>query len=389
MKDDSKKPQDEDFSSDDLFFDLMEESRKDALREKDCGRQGFNVLTQDVFAALGNKEGIDVSQRLRLLWVRIQKTNNKKVEMRRNMRRMYYLSAACVVFVLFLSFLYLNEVYKNRQQADSIAAFYERKTLHQKSQVENIELISGDDVLELEGKSVEIDYRSNSLEATDGIKSEIPETSEEYSQIRVPYGKRAFLSLYDGTKMWINAGTTVVYPNHFPEKLREVFVDGEVYLEVARDEKRPFVVKTNALDVEVLGTIFNVSSYRSDKKTSVVLVEGSVDVLSKGKSKTRLKPKQMYVLDDNKQATVETVNVENYISWHDGVYVFQNESIENVLRRLSRYYNVTMTLPNKPSNISCSGKLELKDDIKEIIAGIAEVASISYVIVDDEYSIRY
>ncbi len=94
------------------------------------------------------------------------------------------------------------------------------------------------------------------------LQESVTDEEHSFNQLIVPNGKRSTLALEDGTKMWINAGSRVIYPNKFKKNKREIYVDGEVYMEVARDEERPFVVKTNMLDVQVLGTSFNVMAYK-------------------------------------------------------------------------------------------------------------------------------
>ncbi|MPN35310.1 hypothetical protein SDC9_182807 [bioreactor metagenome] len=96
----------------------------------------------------------------------------------------------------------------------------------------------------------------------------------------------------------------------------------------------------------------------------------------------------MYAYTDQ-SATLRNVDVENYISWKDGIYIFKNEPIEDILLRLSRYYNVTMKLPSSPSGINCSGKLELKDDLNELLNGLSEITSMSYGVKDNEYRIKF
>jgi len=209
-----------------------------------------------------------------------------------------------------------------------------------------------------------------------------------FNQLRVPYGKRAFLKLSDGTSLWVNTGTTVIYPTKFAKDKREIYVEGEVFAEVFHDSSHPFIIKTEKLDVQVLGTVFNISAYKEDKQTNVVLVSGSVNVKPKNGKATVIKPNQLFAYTEQ-ASTLREVDVENYTSWHDGNYIFHNEPIENVLLRLSRYYNVTMKLPTSPSGISCSGKLELKDNLTQLLNGLSEISTMSFAVKDNEYRIKF
>ena len=123
-----------------------------------------------------------------------------------------------------------------------------------------------EDEIEVNGRSSNSTYKSR-------IDADVT-----YSTLLVPYGKRSFLTLRDGTKVWINSGTEVRFPVNMEGKERSIYVDGEIYIEVAKDKERPFYVHTSGFDVRVYGTKFNVTSYKADKEKSVVLVDNGIDV---------------------------------------------------------------------------------------------------------------
>ena len=114
-----------------------------------------------------------------------------------------------------------------------------------------------------------------------------------FNQIIVPPGKRTNVVFADGTKICVNAGTRVVYPEVFLDDSREIYVEGEIYLEVFRDESRPFIVRTEKMNVRVLGTTFNISAYKNQTESSVVLVEGKVEVELINKQKIKVSPNEM------------------------------------------------------------------------------------------------
>ncbi len=120
----------------------------------------------------------------------------------------------------------------------------------------------------------------------------------------------------------------------------------------------------------------------------MVLVTGSLKVKSKEGASTVIEQNQLYTLND-KYVSVKNVNVENYTSWHKGIYIFDKEPIENILLRLSRYFNVKIDISEPHTNISCSGKLELKDSIEDILRGLSEVTSFSYLEDKKEYKINF
>lgn len=206
-----------------------------------------------------------------------------------------------------------------------------------------------------------------------------------FNQLVVPTGKRSSLVLVDGTKVWVNSGSRVVYPVTFEKEKREIYVDGEVFLDVMPDKTCPFIVKTNKMNIRVLGTAFNVNAYENDKEQSVVLVSGKVNVQEKTKQLERnLAPNEMFITPEEGSTSVRTVDVTNYVSWKDGLYRFNSEDLSVILNRLSRYYGVEIILKNSSLNVKCSGKLYLKDDFKTIMNNLSEMFSIKYEWIDNK-----
>jgi len=223
------------------------------------------------------------------------------------------------------------------------------------------------DEIEVNGRSSNSSYKSQ-------IDADV-----EYSTLLVPYGKRSFLTLRDGTKIWINSGTELRFPANMEKKGRGIYVNGEIYIEVAKDETSPFYVRTSEFDVRVYGTKLNVTSYKADLNKSVVLVEGSVSVLTKEKEAEEifLHPNQMYKTDQpgNK---VTDVNALQYITWKDGIWQFTSERLENIVLRLSRYYGIKIHCDEISAAKSCTGKLVLFDDINETLQIIEEIFGVKY-----------
>ncbi|WP_438422875.1 FecR family protein [Aquimarina macrocephali] len=182
-------------------------------------------------------------------------------------------------------------------------------------------------------------------------KNNIAEVKPSINTLKVPYGRKFQLELSDGTIVHVNAGSTLKFPVRFiAGQVREVELSGEAYFEVARNEEAPFIVSTNGIKTEVLGTKFNVSSYTDDPFSEVVLVEGSVGVF---KNKDRfnkdidqiLKPNQKAsLLKSGQNLNISTVKTENYTAWVDGILLFKNESFENIIKKLERSYDKKITI---------------------------------------------
>ncbi|MBF4471704.1 FecR family protein [Flavobacterium sp. HJJ] len=182
------------------------------------------------------------------------------------------------------------------------------------------------------------------------------ETSLEklvYNTLKIPNGKRFELELSDGTIVHLNSGTTLKYPVKFiAGENRQVFLEGEAFFDVAKDKTHPFIVNADKLNIRVLGTHFNVSSFPEDDLTDVVLVEGSVGMYSVNENfdankNTILKPglKGSFNKDNNRISTKE-VNTELYTAWINGGLIFRNISFSNICKKLERRYDVTIIIKN-------------------------------------------
>lgn len=190
----------------------------------------------------------------------------------------------------------------------------------------------------------------------------------------VPKGKRIHLTLADGTKMYVNAASHIVYPSVFNADKREIVVEGEVYLEVAHNPEVPFIVKTKGLDVKVLGTVFNVTAYEKND-ISVVLVNGSVEVKSGEKEKMLLSPSHKARLKDG-VLKKEKVDITKYICWKDNMMLLDQDPVSEVLDNLSRYYGVAIWYDKPIAGRRLSGKLDLCESIEEVLDIVKESASL-------------
>ena len=201
-----------------------------------------------------------------------------------------------------------------------------------------------------------------------------------FNQLLVPYGKQTTLTLADGTRVWVNAGSRLIYPSAFDDDRREIYAEGEIYIEVAHDAARPFTLHTGKMDIRVLGTRFYVSSYGRDRAQEVVLRSGSVSVAPTGAPERgiRIEPDQRASLDTAGTFRIRKVRAEDYISWIHGYYRFDNTPLSDVLARLARYYNRTFDCSPEVGVMTISGKLELNDDPGEVLRVLSLTAPIRF-----------
>jgi hypothetical protein len=218
------------------------------------------------------------------------------------------------------------------------------------------------------------------------LNKTIQTESSKMIEMVVPFGKKSQLTLEDGTKVWLNAGSRMAFPSKFTGNKREIFLEGEGYFEVAHNQKLPFYVNTGEIAIKVLGTKFNVSAYESDKLIETVLIEGKISISEKSvlsfmKRESILMPNQKASYDRNDRSIVvkDEPNVGYAISWTEGSFRFYRQSINEVLNKLQRYYNVKFILSSGfPAEDLITGKLYLKDSIEEIMKSLDIVAKIQY-----------
>jgi ferric-dicitrate binding protein FerR (iron transport regulator) len=202
-----------------------------------------------------------------------------------------------------------------------------------------------------------------------------------WAEIYSPNGARTQFSLPDGTKGWLNSNTKLKYPLDFKEN-RHLDLTGEAYFEVTHNKRSPFVVSTPNLDIEVLGTIFSVSAIEGENTTDVVLEKGKVAVENqKIKLKATLEPNEKLIFNnENKNFQTVVVNAQQYNSWKDGLLVFRNEPLSEVFKRLSRWYNVRITIEDQQINRYKYRATFRDEPIEEVIRLIAITVPIEYVV---------
>ena len=195
-------------------------------------------------------------------------------------------------------------------------------------------------------------------------------TTEEsiitYQTLYVPAGQRAELILPDSTRVWLNAHSKLIYPVSFGKGNRQVELNGEAYFDVVHNEKQPFIVKTRQMDIQVLGTEFNVTSYSSDFEVS--LLRGCIELSSPNLSSTyRMKEKEHIKLKNNK-LIINNITDYDYFRWKEGLICFNNESVATIIEKLKLYYDINIETHNKKFlNSRYSGKFRTKDGIEQVL----------------------
>lgn len=187
--------------------------------------------------------------------------------------------------------------------------------------------------------------------------------SEQFNTIIVPPGQRINLILSDNTNLWLNANTTFRYPTEFAKENRTVFLNGEAYFEVTKNEKKPFIVKTGHGDIHVTGTTFNVEAYSKFNSFETSLFEGGVDICKNESKLVTLLPNQKSILVDNKLLVSKITDCDQYL-WRDGLIAFKSKELEEILLTLEKYFDVDIQiLTDKLPQHTYTGKFRQSDGV--------------------------
>jgi len=214
---------------------------------------------------------------------------------------------------------------------------------------------------------------------TEQINNKI--TSNQLNHVIVPYGKRIEIYLSDGSHIWLNSGSKFSYPSTFAAKSREVYLLGEAFLEVAKNPESPFYLKTADVKIRVTGTKFNVISYDEDAIVKTVLVEGSVQVQQNklfAKSINLHPGEQAIYVKENQNIFKDKADVDVSTSWINGYLIIDKEPVTEVLKKLGRYYNQSIIVGKGINGITFSGKLELKDNMEDVLKDIVFASSMQF-----------
>ena len=333
--------------AEDIWEKLLAVWRKDyrAGEEPDYREEQMRQLLKTMFMSrqalkLREKQEYDVHE----AWQRVNKRTRAKGS--RRMIRGWMKYAA--LFILFLGIVSLWRVYDNKEkpivaavQSDSILpgrlkaelilANGERIVLDSEARSKEMEALG----IKLENDTVNglLKYEAGAVDNSIGMK---------YNTLNVPKGGEYSLILPDGSRVWLNSETTLRFPVQFAGGKRVVYLSGEAYFQVKKDTSAAFHVCTKQQKITVLGTTFNVSAYENDRFTETTLIEGKVAVEG-GAERVVMKPSEQYILDKRSGVgELKEVETEFYTSWIDGKFYFTSFTVEEIVKKLERWYDFTM-----------------------------------------------
>ncbi len=203
-----------------------------------------------------------------------------------------------------------------------------------------------------------------------------------YNTISTPRGGEYSIILPDNSKVWLNAESSIRFPVSFTGTERKVEITGEVYFEVARDINKPFRVSTGNITVEVLGTSFNIRAYSDETTVTTTLVEGSVEIATAGTSRS-LVPGQQARSDNSGVLAVEDgVDVDEIIAWKNGIFLFNSENIEEIMKQIGRWYDVKVVFEGEITDETFSGIVSRNGKVSAVLQ-LMEPYGIKFTVTED------
>ncbi|MCT4586812.1 MAG: FecR domain-containing protein [Carboxylicivirga sp.] len=316
----------------------------------------------------------------------------KRKYMRRDIiiKRWISVAASVLIMASALTHLVMNDFYMQEEHAIKPGGSKAMLILSDGSNV-NLEQINDTTISEFNSTKI---ITSDNLIKYAPIKSLAIKEVDKYNTLIVPAGGEFNLQLDDGSIIWLNSKSKLRYPVQFGSEDRKVYLEGEAYCEIAKDAKRPFIVElTNNVSVEVLGTKFNVKSYNNEEQIYTVLEEGSVEMRHEGaenSSNVVLKPGFMGTYEKkNEFIKVEEVDVYSWVAWKDKQLVYDDLSLKDVMKSLSRWYDVEVVFVDEDiKDMTYTLDLRRYSEINVVLGAIEATGEIEFEIKKNKVYVR-
>lgn len=346
--------------------DILSEDKGSTVNQSNGEQDKQASLAKAIVKTLKNVSNKSLSNRENMaLWNKIQLKTKHKKNIKFSLRKLVV--AAIFLFVIGI-ILYLYNVTKSVNDIQQVAIVNQKYL----SESADVQLINADKKKQVLHDTLFVYHQL--------VKQvgEIANQHVRYNSVGVPYGKRSELILEDGTRVWLNAGSTLTFPEKFDDREREVYLEGEGYFEVAKDAKRPFLVQSEVMKIQVLGTSFNLSSYSDDDYTSVVLLTGSIALLPNGNrsfEKQLLKPGMEARFGKSQYKLQIQPTTEASISWTKKRLLLNSMGLEEILKKLERFYNAKIDVSELVTmDETFSGSLDLTQTLPEVLQNVLDVS---------------
>lgn len=213
------------------------------------------------------------------------------------------------------------------------------------------------------------------------IKNQTENAASKTHTLSTVNGQTYRLQLPDQSKVWLNAASSIKFPASFAGlKNRKVELTGEAYFEISKDKDHPFIVKTVQQEVEVLGTHFNINSYEDKQNTSTTLLEGSVKITNEHKIQQLLKPGETALVNNNSNILVSSADIKSSMAWKNGDFRFNEERIDEIMLKISRWYDIEVTYHGPISKEKFSGKISRNKNISEVLNMLSYSNAVNFIV---------
>lgn len=298
------------------------------------------------------------------------------IDRRRRVRRITTIAAIFVGVIALGGGIFLKELFRDNPQLPALS----RGTISPGHACATLVLDNGRKVVLSDSLYTYIDQPSGKIDIRGKqLKYHRQDSAGQliWNKVYTPRGGEYSVALADGTRVWLNAETRLRFPVAFVGNCREVELEGEAYFEVAKDSVKPFIVKTKQMAIRVLGTCFNIKAY-TDEPEQTTLVAGSVEA-SKGNQKRRLLPGEQLTLRGN-VLEVRKVDIAAFVAWKDQRFVFDDEVLEDVLRKLERWYDVEFFIRNASvRELRFTGNLPKYENLDNVLKKLELATRIHFV----------
>ena len=387
-----------DFAGDEMFQDFVlrpsEKNKKfwnDFILEHPSKQEAIDKAIRLVQSIQFNEDLPDEEQVERSLNRSLAIINKEENTIHRVIPFKRWMAAASVLIILSAGILYF---YFNNSQSHSVTGNMTKNN----SQRHDFPPGGNKAVLTLaDGSSIILDSAKNGMLTQQGNAKVIKlqngkvayEKGEsglvakvEFNTVTTPRGGQYQLELADGSRVWLNAASSITFPTSFNGNKREVKITGEAYFEVAHNANMPFSVKVNDMEVKVLGTHFNVNAYADETMMKTTLLEGSVKV-SKGNESALITPGEQAQIAGkaDKIEIKRNVDLEEIVAWKDGKFLFQDADIHGIMRQLERWYNITVSYEGNITNEEFVGVISRDVNISQILNMLEKTGAVKFEIV--------
>lgn len=312
--------------------------------------------------------------------------NRKKLNWKR------YLVAASFFLVVMVGVFWATGLFRKDGQETKLKSVVEQNEILPGSDKAVLKLANGttinlikDDDRSLTEKNGTLIRNSKGELVYDAAKVAGDETV--YNLLSTARGGKYSITLADGSKVWLNAASTVYYPTAFPGKERKVEITGEAYFEVAKDNNKPFIVKVGEMEVEVLGTEFNINAYADENVITTTLVSGAVK-LENGSSKINMQAGQQAQVAGHKLDLVREPNIAQAIAWRNGMIALGGNDLKAVFRQISRWYDVDVEFQGQIKPLQLFGDIPRSINLEAVIKALEENSGIRCEIVGKKVIVR-